>query len=127
MVSDKISRILYDGECGFCKRSVRFVGKHDGKHQFEFLPLQSPQGREWLKKIGFPEDYIESVVLVDEKGRHIRSDAVMETLRKLDKPWPLLYGLKVIPRPVRDFFYDFVAKKVRHWKIARKIFPCNGC
>jgi predicted DCC family thiol-disulfide oxidoreductase YuxK len=127
MAPEKTSIILYDGECGICKRSVRFVGKHDGKHHFDFLPLQSPQGKEWLKTVGFPENYIESVVLIDEKGTFIRSDAVVETLRKLDNPWALLYSLKIIPRPIRDFFYNFVSKKARHWKLAQKIFPCDGC
>ena len=127
MAAGKTSRILYDGQCGVCKRSIQFVRKHDRRQQFEFFPLQSAEGKALLTTAGFPEDYLSSVVLINQKGVYTGSDALVETLRKLNRPWNLLYSLKVIPHPIREFLYYFVAKKARHWRITRTLFPCNGC
>ena len=37
--------ILYDGVCGLCARTVRFVRRHDKNKVFKFLTLQSEAAR----------------------------------------------------------------------------------
>ena len=40
--------ILYDGVCGFCDRTVRFVLQRDPDARFRFAPLQRVRrGRPW--------------------------------------------------------------------------------
>ena len=126
MSQEKTSKILYDGDCALCKRSVRFIARHDGAGRFEFLPLQSVQGKEWLKKMGYPEDYNDSVMLIDGNDKYTSSDAVFNIMGKLNQPWSWLYCLKFIPRPVRDFFYHFISK-VRHRKFVQKMLSCDKC
>jgi len=41
---------------------------------------------------------------------YTKSTAVLKTMRDLSGAWKILYVLMIIPRPVRDFFYDLVAR-----------------
>jgi predicted DCC family thiol-disulfide oxidoreductase YuxK len=36
-------------------------------------------------------------------------------VRRLRLPWPALYALIAVPRPVRDFFYDWFARRRYRW------------
>ena len=51
-----------------------------------------------------------SVILIEDKGFLWKSSAVLQVFRDLGGGWSLLYGLKIIPGPVRDFVYDMVAR-----------------
>jgi predicted DCC family thiol-disulfide oxidoreductase YuxK len=113
-------KILYDGNCELCKSSIKFVAEHGGKSKFEFVQLQSEEGKKLLKKSGYSEDYDNSVLLIDNNKHHSESDAVFEILHKIDKPWARFYSLKKIPLPIRNFFYKIVSK-FRHKKIVQKI------
>lgn len=44
--------VFFDGECGFCKKSIRFVLERDQKKQFYFAPLQGETAKKWV-----PEQY----------------------------------------------------------------------
>jgi predicted DCC family thiol-disulfide oxidoreductase YuxK len=35
--------------------------------------------------------------------------------RRLRFPWPLLYAFIVVPRPLRDIVYDFIARHRYRW------------
>jgi predicted DCC family thiol-disulfide oxidoreductase YuxK len=51
-----------------------------------------------------------SIWLLDDKGLHNKSTAVFRMLRRLPQPWPLLYALIAIPRPIRDWAYSVCAR-----------------
>lgn len=53
---------------------------------------------------------VDSVVFVDAGRAHTRSDAVIELGRYVGWPWRALRALRVIPRPLRDWGYDLVAR-----------------
>lgn len=104
--------VFYDGHCGLCDRAVRFVLKHDRSGRaFRFAPLQGTtyQSRvpaEWRAKLS------DSIVLLTEDGTILmRSDAFVHIFRRLGGGWKTLAGaLALIPRPVRDSVYDFIAR-----------------
>ena len=50
------------------------------------------------------------MVLVDRSGVWTESRAVFRVIRLLEFPYRLLYGLVVIPRPIRDWVYRLVAR-----------------
>lgn len=118
--------LLFDGECGFCQWSVRFVVRRDLEGVFRYAPLASPQGRALLAAAGTPDPGSggagpsgpeETVVLVDQDRVHLRSDAVVEVLRRLPR-WRLVAALlRWVPRPLRDAGYRGVAR------IRRRLFP----
>ncbi|HZS27996.1 MAG TPA: DUF393 domain-containing protein [Candidatus Angelobacter sp.] len=110
--------LFYDGECGFCHGTARFVRKRDRNGQFEFAPLQ---GEKFLKVI--PQEQRshlpDSLVLLSrEDGLLTRSTAGLYIFSRLPQPWPFYAKiLRLIPRPLRDFGYDLFAR------VRRKLFP----
>ncbi|MBB5171972.1 thiol-disulfide oxidoreductase DCC family protein [Texcoconibacillus texcoconensis] len=111
-MSNKI--ILFDGECHFCDRSVHFIFKRDKKAVFKFASLQSDIGQELLRTYHAPA-HIDSLVLIDDKHCYIKSSAALHICKHLSGLWKLFYGLFIIPRPVRDFVYEMIAKNRYRW------------
>jgi predicted DCC family thiol-disulfide oxidoreductase YuxK len=48
-------------------------------------------------------------VLLDYGRRFERSDAALYLALGLRWPWPLAYGLMLVPHPLRDDIYRFIA------------------
>ncbi|RPI43864.1 MAG: DUF393 domain-containing protein [Bacteroidetes bacterium] len=115
-----MKKILYDDTCELCNNSIRFIAQHGGADKFQFVPLQSEEGGRELKRHGLPEDYTGSVLLAGEDGLHSKSDAVLRILHELDGPWSMLYRLRRIPRPIRDFFYNIVSR-IRHTRPVQRM------
>jgi len=101
--------LLYDGECGFCTRSVLFVFRRDPQGRVRFASLRSDAGRQLLARHGVAAD-MSTVVLLDERGAHERSTAILRAARLLRWPWPWGYAAIVVPRPLRDALYRLVAR-----------------
>jgi predicted DCC family thiol-disulfide oxidoreductase YuxK len=108
--------LLFDGVCNLCNGWVDFVIRREPAGTIRFAALQSTAGRQWLQQASLPVDYLESLILVDEEGRVFSgSDGVLQTLRRLRQPWPLLYGLNIIPLAIRNFVYEKVANRRYSW------------
>lgn len=103
-------KILYDGSCALCNNTIGFIRRHGGEEQFAFLPMQSQEGQDALELNGYPREYADSVVLIENRENHSGSDAMLRILRRLDAPWSWLARLEVLPRSVRERGYDIVAK-----------------
>jgi predicted DCC family thiol-disulfide oxidoreductase YuxK len=106
---------FYDGECGLCTRSVRFLRRMDSKGVLHFEPLTSPAGEALLA--AHPELLREdSLIWVSEApvGIHLRSEAVRLMLLEVEGLGRRLGQLLGwVPRPLRDGVYRAVAKN-RH-------------
>lgn len=105
--------VLYDGSCGFCGWSVRWVLRRDRSRSFRFAPLDSPRGRALLAEHGLPSDP-GTVVVLDDGRAYLRSDAVLRVARRVGGIWHLLRVGGVLPRSLRDALYDWVARH-RGW------------
>jgi predicted DCC family thiol-disulfide oxidoreductase YuxK len=104
--------LLYDGVCGFCNKSVQTILAHDQKGTLRFAPLQSKFGESILARHQLGN--LDSVVYVDGSVQpervFIRSNAALQVARYLGGGWKLLLIFYLLPRPIRDFFYDLFAK-----------------
>lgn len=114
--------ILYDGDCGFCSHSVRFLLGRDRDEIFRFARLQSEEGREVLRHHGLPEDFQGSMLLVDARRAYLRSDAVLYAAAMLPGLYRMAGLLLWIPRCVRDALYNLVARNRQH--ISRCLGGC---
>jgi predicted DCC family thiol-disulfide oxidoreductase YuxK len=114
--------VLYDGTCGLCDRSVQLILRHDRRGHFRFAALQSDVGRALLARHGLPADALDTVVLVEDGRAWVKSSAALRIARGMDAPWPAFRALSIIPRPVRDFFYDRVAKS--RYRIFGRVDAC---
>lgn len=106
--------ILFDGECNFCDSSVQFIIKRDPVAHFHFASLQSDFGKRLKKQIHITGD-LDSIVLIEGQKVYTKSTAALRIAKKLDGLWHLLFLLIIVPRPVRNVIYDFVAKNRYKW------------
>jgi len=113
--SDPITReekilVLFDGVCNLCNSSVQFIIKRDTKGKFTFTSLQSRKGQEYLKRFGLNTNAFYSLIVIEGNKVYDKSDAALKIVRYLDGLWPVLVVFSVIPRPIRNFFYNLVSK-----------------
>ena len=100
--------ILYDGVCNLCTNSVQFVIQRDARKQFRFASLQSSVAENYLENQ--EQDRLASMVLIVDNHVYRQSTAALLTAKKLDGFWPILSVFLLIPRPIRDVIYRWIAK-----------------
>lgn len=106
--------IFFDGVCGLCNHWIDFVIARDRRRQFRFAPLQGETARDWLQLA--PNESLNSVILCDGTGIHRKSDAVWRILTRLGGTWRIAGSLlRIIPRPLRTWGYDLVARHRYRW------------
>jgi len=108
------STILFDGVCNLCNGFVQFVIARDPAAQFRFGALTTPAAQDLLRAAGVT-NAPDSIVLLEHDGVYFQSDAALRIARRLTFPWPLAYGLVVVPRFVRDWVYDIIAARRYKW------------
>lgn len=111
----KKSILLFDGVCNLCNSSVQWVIDRDRTKQFQFASLQSDFSKQKLKQFGVTNEDLNTVVLIDGDRVFKRSSAALEVLKKLGGGWQLLYVFKIIPTPIRDVIYNWIAKNRYRW------------
>lgn len=107
--------LLFDGVCNLCSGFVQFVIPRDPQARIRFGSLQSEPGKELLRQYGLPTDEINSLVVVDQGRVYRKSSGALRLTRYLKGLWPCLYAFIVVPRPFRDFIYDWVARNRYRW------------
>lgn len=106
--------LLFDGECGFCNRTVLFLLKRERQPKLRFAALQSETGRQLCNYFQLPEQ-LESVVLIKNHGAYIKSCAALRLTRYMKGLWPLLMVFVLIPPFVRNRVYDYIAARRMKW------------
>ena len=112
--------LLFDGVCNLCNGSVQWVIRHDAAKRFRFASLQSDAARVLLARHELPPATaataaMDTVVLVDGDRLWVKSSAALEVARRIGGGWWLLSLFRVVPRPLRDLVYDFVARNRYRW------------
>ena len=107
--------VLFDGVCNLCDGFVQFVIKRDPTARFKFGTLQSMAATELLKGSDLRPDDLKTVIYVKGDRRMYRSTAALTVLKDLGGAWTLLYAFMVVPRPIRDWVYGFIAKHRYQW------------
>ena len=109
--------MLFDGVCNLCNGAVRFILARDPAARFQFASLQSEAARRLLG-----ENAPEETIVLREGGKiYSQSTAALRIARELRVPWPLLYAFIVVPRPLRDAIYDWVARHRYQWFGKREV------
>jgi predicted DCC family thiol-disulfide oxidoreductase YuxK len=107
--------VLFDGVCKLCNGSVNFILQRDSKGQLKLAPLQSDYARAVLKKHGKNPDMLDSIMLLEGGRLTAKSTAIIRISKYLGGAWPLCMIALIIPRFIRDFLYDIIAKNRYHW------------
>lgn len=117
-VKEKEYIVIFDGVCGFCNQSVNLLMRLDKEKIFKYTSLQG----EYVKKLKISQD-LDSIVFYDEGELYYKSTAVLKILQKLGGAWVGVGAFFIVPRFIRDFVYDVIAKYRYH--IFGKLESCR--
>lgn len=107
--------ILFDGVCNLCNYSVQFVIKNDQKNNFKFASLQSKFGQKFLQENNFDTSNFDSILLIQDNQIYQKSDAALRIAKGLNFPINSLSIFLIIPKPIRNYCYDIIAKNRYNW------------
>jgi predicted DCC family thiol-disulfide oxidoreductase YuxK len=114
--------LLFDGECGFCNKTVQFfLAREKEPKKMHFAPLQSDVG---IALRGYFEidPKIDSLILIKEHSAYIKSCAALRLAPYMQGAWPVMVIFVVIPPFIRNVVYDFIARKRQ--KIFGRVESC---
>jgi predicted DCC family thiol-disulfide oxidoreductase YuxK len=101
--------ILFDGVCVLCSRWVDFVIARDAAARFRFVAIQAPLGRELAVRFGIDPDTPETNAVVVNGRAWFKLESALEVLAEL-RGWRWTRIAYLLPRPVRNFLYDRIAR-----------------
>ncbi len=107
--------ILFDGVCSFCNYWVNFAIKRDRKKKLHFTPLQGETAKWLLPQYNLNPTSLSSVIFIDSGKAWTQSSAAIRICKHLDGGWKLFYGLMIIPKFIRDFLYNIIARNRYKW------------
>lgn len=113
-IPDDEPLILFDGECNLCTGAVQWIIRRDPRARLRFARRDGAIGRAVYARAGFAE-LPQSMAFVHRGKLLLRSAAALAIARWLVFPWPLSSVWLVVPRPLRDLVYDWIAKNRYRW------------
>ena len=109
-MQNKQNIIIYDEICNMCSTSVKFIAKRDKDSKFIFLSQQSEETKTILNEFDFQDTDLDTIVFIKNDKCFIKSDAILEITKELTGLWFLFSYFKIVPKFIRDFLYDLIAK-----------------
>jgi predicted DCC family thiol-disulfide oxidoreductase YuxK len=107
--------ILFDGVCNFCNGMVNFIIRQDKKNVFLFCPLQSEAGQRLLKEYKIDWKANDSFVVIENNKAYLKSNAALKLYNKLPWYWKWTQLFWVVPKFIRDWIYNVIAKNRYKW------------
>ncbi|MFM1963600.1 MAG: hypothetical protein RLZZ172_2445 [Bacteroidota bacterium] len=109
-----ISIVFYDGYCGLCSITVKFLLAKDNKKDLYFAPLEG-KTFDNLVLSGQISHQKNSVIFYQDGLAFYESDATLAILSVLPAPWRFLALLRFIPKSIRNIAYRIIAKNRISW------------
>lgn len=104
---------IFDGVCVLCSGGAGWLMRQDKHDLFRFTPAQSSIGQSLYKHYGLAMD--ETYLLIDKGFVYSKSNGYIHMFGILGGCWTLLTLFRVVPRVVRDYIYDVVARNRYRW------------
>lgn len=96
--------------CVLCSANARFILRFDKRGHFLLASMQGDVGSELYRRHGIDPANPETLIVVDGLRLLRDSDAVLAIHAGLGWPWKALAVFRLIPRPLRDPVYRWVAR-----------------
>ncbi|CAN8291777.1 unnamed protein product [Cochlearia groenlandica] len=109
--------VVYDGVCHLCHGGVKWIIKADKYRKIKFCCLQSKAAEPYLTLSGVTkEDVKKRFLFIEGLGLyHQASTAALQVVSYLPLPYSALSAFSIVPTPIRDSVYDYVAKHRYDW------------
>ncbi len=99
--------VCFDGVCVLCNKSVQRLIRIDKKEKLHYTSLQGEYCTSHASRI--PD--VDSIVFISDDQYYIKSTAVIRILSCIGGIYKLALIGYVVPRFIRDWFYDRTARK----------------
>jgi len=107
--------LIFDGHCVLCSSFVQFILRTDRERRFRLLAAQTPIGAALYRHLGLnPTDY-ETNILLEDGRAWLKSEGSLRVFEELGFPWSLISVGRLLPRSVRDWLYEIVARNRLRW------------
>lgn len=105
--------VFFDGVCILCNSSVDFLIKIDRNKKLKYASLQGKTAKKLLPQQEIKK--LDSIIFLSQGSLYQKSDAALEIINIVGGFWQVFLIFKIIPRPLRDFLYDWIAKNRYSW------------
>lgn len=104
--------LVFDTNCVLCSGAVRFILNHERDQDIQFVNAWSEAGLAIGAEHGLSQEGLNNTFLFVSQGQGFtHSTATLELARHLKMPWRALRIFWILPKPVRDWAYLFIAKR----------------
>lgn len=107
--------VVFDAQCLLCDGWVKFLLHHDKKQRLRFASIQGEQGAALLRRAGLQVDGLQTLLLVDEDRSWQHTAAILRILHALGGFWRLAWLAWLVPAPLRDALYRWLARNRYRW------------
>lgn len=121
--SDRGPFTVMDAQCSVCARGAKWIARNDHAHDFKIIPLQSKLGNALMCHYGLNPDDPLSWLYLEDGVAYGSLEAVIKVGVRLGGKWRALRVLRILPRPLQDALYGFVAR--RRYKFGNAVTICN--
>ena len=102
--------IVFDGVCVLCSGFARMVVRLDRQNRFRFATAQSPLGEALFRRHGLRTDSYETNLVIIDGATFTRLESLIAVMSELGWPWRTARLLLLLPRPLRNWLYERVAR-----------------
>lgn len=108
--------VVFDGQCLLCNGWVQFLLRHDTAQRIRFASMQGAAGQQLLAQAGLRVDGLQTLLVVDGERSWQHTAAIFRVLHGLGGLWRLAWVGWLVPAPLRDAVYRWVARnRYRIW------------
>ena len=100
---------------------VQFILTTDHQRRFRLLAAQSALGTALYHHYNLPTANYTTNILIENGQAYLKSDGSIRIFEQLGWPYKFLALTKIIPGPLRDAAYEFIARHRLKWFGARDI------
>lgn len=107
--------VVFDAQCLLCNGWVQFLLRHDRRQVVRFASIQGSTGRGLLAQAGLPVEGLQTLLVVDRGNTWQHTSAILRVLHVLGWPWRLAWAAWLVPAPLRDVLYRWLARNRYRW------------
>lgn len=123
MFKENRNILFFDGVCTLCNKTVDFFIKRNGRNTLYYSSLQSKFAKNFLKIQDIDSNKMETILYFSKGKLHTKSSAVLIALKELSSIHRSFFLLIIIPKFIRDYFYDIIA--TRRYRLLGKSSTCR--
>jgi predicted DCC family thiol-disulfide oxidoreductase YuxK len=107
--------LIFDGNCVLCSTFVQFILRTDKRRRFRLLSAQSLLGTALYRHLGLASVDYETNILLEDGHAWLKSEGLIRVFERLGFPWSLMSIGRLLPRPIRDWLYERIARNRLRW------------